>query len=103
MNAIVQIGAKQFRVAPNQIIYTEKLPEGAKNDVKFPNVLYFNDGKQIRVGKPYLKNVKVEASILEEVKGRKIRGFKYKRRKRYQRSWGHRQCYHKIQIKSITI
>ena len=67
------------------------------------NVLYFNDGKQIKIGQPHLKNAKVEVSLLEEVKGPKIRGFKYKRRKGYQRSWGHRQRYHKIQIKSISV
>ena len=103
VQAIIQIGPKQFRVVPDQIIYTEKLSKTvAGSKVSFPNVLYFSDGEQTKIGKPHLKNVKVEASVLEEIKGPKIHGLKYKRRKGYQRRWGHRQRYHKIQIKSIS-
>ena len=103
IKAIIKIGSSQYRVSPEQMLYVEKLPEKVGNDITLSNVLFYEKDKEIKIGKPYIQNAKIEASILEEVKGPKIQGFKYKRRKNYSRRWGHRQSYHKLRINSISV
>ena len=101
MQAIVDIGSKQYKVTKDQILYVELLPQekGSKLDLKPLCIINNND---IKIGSPFVNDVTITAEILEEVKGDKINGFKYKRRKNYRRSWGHRQRYHKLQITSIS-
>ncbi len=103
MQVIVKIGGSQYRVSPEQMLYVEKLGEKVGSKVTLSEVLFYEKDGEIKVGKPYIQNAKIEALILEEVKGPKIRGFKYKRRKNYHRNWGHRQSYHKLKINSISI
>jgi len=55
------------------------------------------------VGHPYLSNVKIQAEILGEIKGEKVRGIKFKRRKNYQRTLGHRQVYSQIKISDVVV
>ena len=101
MQAIVDIGSKQYRVSKDQIVYVELLSQeiGYKFDLKPLCVI---DNENIKIGSPFVNDVTVKAEILDEVKGDKINGFKYKRRKNYRRSWGHRQRYHKILISAIS-
>ncbi len=103
MQAVVKIGGNQYRISPEQVLCVEKLSEEVGSKLIVNEVLFYQESGDIRIGKPYLSDVKVEASILEKVKGPKIRGFKYKRRKNYHRSWGHRQSYYKIKIDSISV
>ena len=103
MKAVVKIGSSQYRVSPEQQLYVDMLPDKVGSKVTLSQVLLYQKDKSIVTGTPYIKNAKVQASILEEVKGPKIRGFKYKRRKNYHRSWGHRQRYHKLKIESIEV
>ena len=103
MQAVVKIGRSQYRVSPEQMLYVEILPEGVGKKFTTSQVLFYQEDDKIKIGKPYIKNAKVQADILEEVRGPKIRCFKYKRRKNYSRTWGHRQRYHKLKITSISV
>ncbi len=98
MKAIFVTGGKQYMVEEGQELYVEKLDGAVDSEVVFDEVLYV-DGK---VGTPIVKGAKVVAKILKHGKQKKILVFKYKPKKKYRKTQGHRQPYTKIVIKSIT-
>lgn len=97
MKAIFVTGGKQYMVEEGQELYVEKLPNDVDSEVVFDEVLYV-DGK---VGSPVVKNAKVVAKVLKHGKQKKVVVFKYKPKKKYRKTQGHRQPYTKIVIKSI--
>jgi large subunit ribosomal protein L21 len=102
MYAIVDIAGKQVRVQEKQILKVPLLSVENGKKVEFENVLFFNDGnKKAEVGQPFVKGVKVAATVLEHGKDKKVIVFKKKRRKGYQVKNGHRQQYTMIQIDKI--
>lgn len=103
MYAIVESGGKQYRVAEGEVIDVEKLsvPEGEK--VSLDRVLMVADGGDVRVGTPLVEGARVEATVLDHGKGRKIRIFKYKPKIRYRRRAGHRQPYTRLRIERILV
>ena len=98
MKAIFVTGGKQYMVEEGQELYVEKLDQDVDSEVVFDEVLYV-DGK---VGTPTVKGAKVVAKVLKQGKGKKILVFKYKPKKKYRKTQGHRQPYTKILIKSIV-
>ncbi len=102
MYAIVEISGKQYKVQEGDIVFVDRmedLEEGAK--VTFDKVLFISDGKKITVGKDTVKGAKVEATVVGHGKNKKIIVYKYKAKKNYRKTQGHRQPYTKIQIESI--
>ena len=98
MKAIFVTGGKQYMVEEGQELYVEKLDQDVDSEVVFDEVLYV-DGK---VGTPFVKGAKVVAKVLKHGKQKKVLVFKYKPKKKYRRTQGHRQPYTKILIKSIS-
>lgn len=101
MFAIIELGAKQFKVAPDQVFVAEKTGSTVGSTLE-PKVLLLSDSNKVNIGSPALSSAKVTLKVLEDCKGDKIHGFKYKRRKNYKRSWGHRQQLQKLQVVSIN-
>ena len=99
MKAIFITGGKQYLVNENDELFVEKLNVPANETVSFEEVLYV-DGK---VGNPYVKGAKVTAQVLKHGKNKKIKVFKYKPKKKYRKTQGHRQPYTKIVIKKIEV
>ena len=99
--AVVEIGGKQYKVAPKQTIEVERLgvPEG--DTVELDKVLFIGGDGDTLVGNPIIKGAKVVATSLGEVKGDKIIVFKYKSKVRYRRKTGHRQTYTRILVNEI--
>ena len=97
MKAIFVTGGKQYMVEEGQELYVEKLDNEVDSEVVFDEVL-FVDGK---VGTPVVKGAKVVAKVLKHGKQKKVLVFKYKPKKKYRKTQGHRQPYTKILIKSI--
>ncbi len=99
--AIIEIGGKQYKVAPKQTIEVERLdvPEGDK--VELDKVLFIGGDKDTLVGNPIIKGAKVVATSLGEAKGEKVIVFKYKPKVRYRSKKGHRQTYTKILVNKI--
>ena len=98
MKAIFVTGGKQYMVEEGQELYIEKLDNEVESEVVFDEVLYV-DGK---VGTPTVKCAKVVAKVLKHGKQKKVLVFKYKPKKKYRKTQGHRQPYTKILIKSIN-
>jgi large subunit ribosomal protein L21 len=99
--AIIEIGGKQYKVAPKQTIEVERLdvPEG--DTVELGKVLFIGGDKDTLVGNPIIKGAKVLATSLGEAKGEKVIVFKYKSKVRYRRKTGHRQTHTKILVNEI--
>jgi len=101
MFAVIEIGSSQYRVAPGDVIAVNRL-DGKKNhafDVK--RVLLYADKKDIRVGQPVVKDVRVSAHLREDALGTKKISFKFRRRKGYTRTVGHRQKLTAVEISKI--
>ena len=105
MFAILETGGKQYRVEVGDILEVELLDKkniSNKNIIDFDSVLLLKN-KDLKIGQPYVKNAKIKAKILEELKAPKIIVFKKKTKKQYKKKVGHRQKLHRIQIEKIEI
>ena len=101
MYAIVETGGKQYKVAENDLINVEKLEANVGDKVNL-NVLMVVDGEKVKAGND-VKDAKVVAEVMEHGKDKKIVVFKYKAKKNYRRTQGHRQPYTKLKVESITL
>jgi len=102
MYAIVETGGKQYKVAQGDTILVERLPLKEKEKtVHLEKVLLAHDGKQVRIGTPYLSGAKVVCQRVGEDKGPKIIDYQYKRRKGYHRKVGHRQNYLRLKVQEL--
>jgi large subunit ribosomal protein L21 len=99
--AIIQTGGKQYRVAEGDLIDVEKLDLEAGADTTL-DVLLFADGDNIQLGSPLVSGAAVKAEVVDQHKGEKVIAFKYKRRKGYHRTVGHRRQLTKLKITSIS-
>jgi len=99
--AVIQTGGKQYLVYEGKQLDVEKL--SAKSTITFDKVLLTVNGEDVNVGQPYLEKAKVKAKILEQVRGPKIRGFKYTTGTQYRKRYGHRQELTRIEVAEIVV
>ena len=102
MYAVIATGGKQYKVAEGDIINVEKLGVSEGEKVTFDQVLAVNNGELV-VGTPVVSGAKVSATVLGDIKGRKVIVYKYKRKSGYHKKNGHRQQYTQVKIDSITV
>ena len=101
MYAVIETGGKQYRVQEGDVITVEKLNVEAGQAVTFDKVLVLGEGKDVKVGTPYL-DAAVTGTVVENGKGQKVIIFKYKAKKDYRKKQGHRQPYTMVKIDSLT-
>ncbi len=101
MFAIVEIAGFQYKVQKDRYIYVNRLKGEVEAKITFDKVLLLSTDTDVKVGTPTVSGAKVEAKILEHLRGEKVIVFKKKRRKGYQVQNGHRQCLTKILISDI--
>ncbi len=101
MYAIIESCGKQYKVSEGEVVFFEKLDTEVEKKVTFEKVILVSDGEKIEVGNPYVKGIKVEGKVVAHGKGKKIIVYKYKAKKNYRRTQGHRQPYTKVEITSI--
>jgi len=101
--AIIRTGGRQFRVAEGDTLDVDLLDVEPGKTATFGEVLLFADGKDVTRGNPLVSGAKVTAEVVEQRKDKKIVAFKYKRRKGYHRTVGHRRKLTRIKIKSINV
>ena len=102
MYAIVRTGGKQYRVEPGDTIYVEKLKGAAGEKVALDEVLLVGGEGSTRVGAPRVAGASVLGIVVGQGRDRKVRVFKYKKRKHYRRTRGHRQSYTALRIEAIS-
>ena len=101
MYAIVRTGGRQYRVEKGDTIYVEHLNVPVGETVTLEDVLLVGENEETRVGRPRVDKASVRGTVLEQGRDRKIRVFKYKKRKHYRRTKGHRQAYTALRIDAI--
>ena len=91
MQAIIVTGGKQYNVSEGDTLF-----------IVFDQVLAIVDGENTKFGAPVVEGAKVDATVVKNGKGKKIRIFKYTPKKGYRKRQGHRQPYTKVEIGKIT-
>ncbi len=102
MYAIVEVAGKQYKVEKDTIVNVDRLKD-TKGSITLDKVILFSQDGKTEIGQPYLSNVKVEAEVLKEIKGNKVKGIKFKKRKNYTRTVGHRPVYSQLKINNLVV
>ena len=102
MKAIIVTGGKQYCVSEGDTLFVEKLDVEAGEAVVFDQVLAIVDGAETKIGAPVVENATVDAKVVKNGKGKKVRIFKYTPKKGYRKRQGHRQPYTKVEIAKIN-
>jgi large subunit ribosomal protein L21 len=103
MYAVIKSGGKQYRVAPGQTIRLEKVAGEVGAKIELGNILLVENDGNVQVGSPLIANAKIEATVIEHDRAKKILVFKKKRKKQYRRTQGHRQDYTAVRIDNIIV
>ena len=103
MYAVIRTGGKQYRVSKDDVIEIERLEGKVGDKVKFDEVLLLGeDGKALKIGAPTVSGASVVAEVVEQTRADKVTVIKFKRRKNYHRTKGHRQHHTVLKITSIA-
>ena len=102
MYAVIKTGGKQYRVITGETLKVEILDGDVGSAIVLDKVLMISNGERLSVGKPMLLGATVAATIISHGRGDKVRIFKMRRRKHYQKNQGHRQNYTEIRIDGIS-
>ena len=102
MYAVIKTGGKQYRVVVGERIKVEKLVGEVGATVTLDQILMLADGDKVTIGSPIVQGASIQATVLSHGRGDKVMIFKFRRRKHYRKTQGHRQSYTEIQIGSIA-
>ena len=102
MYAVIKSGGKQYRVASGEKVRVELLTAEVGAAVSFDEVVLVGAGDGVKVGTPLVSGAKVKATVLSHGRGDKVKIFKMRRRKHYQKNQGHRQNYTEVRIDDIV-
>ncbi|KZE33471.1 LSU ribosomal protein L21P [Crenobacter luteus] len=102
MYAVVKTGGKQYKVAVGEKLKVEQIPADVDSQIVLNEVLMIADGESLAVGTPLVAGATVTATVVSHGRGEKIRIFKMRRRKHYQKRQGHRQNFTEIRIDAIS-
>ncbi|MEY2542027.1 MAG: large subunit ribosomal protein [Verrucomicrobiota bacterium] len=101
--AIIKTGGRQYRIAEGDTIDVDLIEMEAGKTATFDDVLMYADGDKLTHGDPLISGAKVTAEIVEQRKDKKVIAFKFRRRKGYHRTVGHRRKLTRVKIKSINV
>jgi len=101
--AIIRTGGKQYRVSPGDVVRIPTLADKNEGDtVEFDEILVAGDDNGVRIGAPVVGGARVTGTVIKNGRGPKIIVFKFKRRKQFKRTKGHRQGFTAVKIDSIV-
>jgi large subunit ribosomal protein L21 len=102
MYAVIKTGGKQYRVAAGEKIKVEQIAADVGQEISFDQVLAVGNGGDLKIGAPLVSGAIVKATVVAHGRHDKVRIFKMRRRKHYQKHGGHRQNYTELEIGAIT-
>jgi large subunit ribosomal protein L21 len=102
MYAIIKTGGKQYKVQSGEQLRVEALQGEVGAAVSFGEVLLVGAGDSVKLGAPLVSGAQVKATIVSHGRGEKVKIFKMRRRKHYQKTQGHRQSYTEVRIDDIV-
>ena len=103
MYAIIESCGKQYKVSEGDVVSFEKLDTEEGKKVTFSNVVLVSNDKKDKVGTPYVEGAKVVCLVEKHGKQKKIKVFKYRPKKKYRKTQGHRQPFTKVEITKIAM
>ena len=102
MYAVVKTGGKQYRVVAGQKLKVEQIPADVGAEITLDQVLMVGEGESVKIGAPIVAGAAVKATVISHGRHDKVKIFKMRRRKHYQKHQGHRQNYTELRIDSIA-
>ena len=102
MYAVIKTGGKQYKVVPGEKLKVEQIPADVGAQIVLDQVLLVGDGSSVRLGQPTVAGATVNATVLAHGRGDKVKIFKMRRRKHYQKHQGHRQGFTELKIDDIV-
>lgn len=102
MYAVIETGGKQYKVAPGDVVYIEKLDLAEGDAVTFDKVVVASTDAGLKIGSPVVEKATVTGKVLKNGKGKKVTVFTYRPKKDSKRKMGHRQPYTKVEIEAIN-
>lgn len=103
MYAVIASGGKQYRISEGDVVELEKLDAGAGSEVEFKEVLLVKTDEKTYIGQPMVEGASVQGIVVKNGKGDTVLVFKYKKKKQYRRTRGHRQQYSAVRIEKIKL
>jgi large subunit ribosomal protein L21 len=103
MNAVIKTGGKQYRVSTGEKIKVEQMAADVGQEISIDQVLAVGEGAEMQIGTPMVAGAIVKATVVSHGRHDKVRIFKMRRRKHYQRHGGHRQNYTEIEISAVVV
>ena len=102
MYAVIKTGGKQYKVTVGEKLKVEQIPADIDSTIVLDQVLMVSEGDKVSIGQPLLAGATVQATVISQGRHDKVRIFKMRRRKHYQKHQGHRQNYTEIRIDAIS-
>ena len=102
MYAVIKTGGKQYRVATGEKIKVEQIPADVGSEITIDQVFMVGEGESVKIGTPVVSGASVTATVVSHGRHDKIKIFKMRRRKHYQKHQGHRQNYTELRIEAIS-
>ena len=102
MYAVIKTGGKQYKVAAGEKIKVEQIPADIGTEITLDQVLAVGEGESMKFGTPVVEGATVQATVLAQGRHKKVKIFKMRRRKHYQKRQGHRQNYTELEIVSVN-
>lgn len=102
MYAVIKTGGKQYRVSAGEKLKVEQIPADIGQEIVLDQVLMVGAGSDVKVGAPLVAGATVNAKVVSHGRADKVKIFKLRRRKHYQKHQGHRQNYTEIEISAIN-
>ncbi|MCK6408566.1 MAG: 50S ribosomal protein L21 [Gammaproteobacteria bacterium] len=102
MYAVIKTGGKQYRVAAGEKIKVEQIPADVGSEITIDQVFMVGEGDAVKIGTPVVAGATVKATVVSHGRHDKIKIFKMRRRKHYQKHQGHRQNYTELRIEAIS-
>jgi large subunit ribosomal protein L21 len=102
MYAVIKTGGKQYRVTNGLKLKVEQIPADVGAEITLDQVLMAGEGESVKIGAPFLAGATVKATVVSHGRHDKVKIFKMRRRKHYQKHQGHRQNYTELRIDAIA-
>ena len=102
MYAVIKTGGKQYRVVAGEKLKVEQIPADVGAEITLDQVLMVGEGESVKIGTPMITGATVTAKVIAHGRHDKVKIFKMRRRKHYQKHQGHRQNYTEIEISGIA-
>ena len=102
MYAVIKTGGKQYRVVAGEKLKIEQIPADVGAEINLDQILMVGEGESVQIGAPLIAGASVKATVLSQGRHDKVKIFKMRRRKHYQKHQGHRQNYTEIRIDGIS-